>query len=249
MLNTKGTLVWGLLALIAGIALGYYSDHITAAGILTCAGFLFIIAGVVNLLLTMFVKEDKAEYRERVREAKKKGDATEVIRRRKTRGLGYGLNIIASLCAVAFGVVLLVLTDNFVGLIPMVFAILVFFAAIMQFYTLAVGIRPVALPGWLYLFPILMIIGSIMIFTLKPDMTTADGQILADKMTMIYTGVCLALYGVCSILTGAMLINRHSKQKKEEAVEAAKPAETTATDKPATTDDKDKTPAAIKPLE
>lgn len=248
MFTTKGAIVWGLIALAVGAVLIVCCHDITTAGIIEAAAILFICAGIVNGAMTMFVKEDKSAYLARKKADDKKGLPT--VRERKIRGLRFTLNIIASACAVAFGVVLLVMTPTFMGIVPVVLALLILFMSLMQFYTLAIGARPVMLPGWLYIFPALMLVGCIMVYMLETDPDIAEAQQLADQKTMIYTGASLLLYGMCSILTGIFMSRAHRKMRLEHDLEHEKgepAAHSAASDKTALPDKSDLSEQSDKP--
>jgi hypothetical protein len=82
----------------------------------------------------------------------------------------------------------------------------------MMFYTLAIGIRPVMLPGWLYAFPTLILIDAVYIYFQK----TPDD----DKLVMTLAGIAALLYGLCSIIVATHLAKiRRIDEELEESQE------------------------------
>lgn len=205
MTKVRTSLVAGLITLVAGFAMVFFRDSITSTGIVVTGGVLFIVAALFNALLTFMVKNP---------------DGT-----RRSGTVTFLLNMIASAAALSFGVCMLMLQDKFEPLIPVVFAVLVLFGALMLFYAIAIAARPILIPGWVYLFAVAMVVGAIMIFRLK---TPGD-----DALIMLYSGISLMVYGVASLIIGIVVsrdrrLSRHlghtTGQIKEEE-KAARQAE------------------------
>ena len=127
---------------------------------------------------------------------------------------------LTSAAAVILGVCMLIFQDTFIPLVPVMFGILVAFSALYQFYILAIGARPVLLPGWLYIIPIALVGGAVYIFLQRPD--------IHDPKIMLATGISLVVFGAGSLIEGILLGNEHRKTLKEKKASEAADAKASA---------------------
>jgi hypothetical protein len=194
---TKNPLLYaGLFILLIGAILIAWSDRIASSKIIFLGGVLFIIAGSLNLGLNL---------------RSKKTDATYGVDEKKST-LKRNLALIVSEATAVLGVVMIGFKDTFVPYIPFAFGLFALCGAIMMFYTLAIGIRPVMLPGWLYAFPTLILIDAVYIYFQK----TPDD----DKLVMTLAGIAALLYGLCSIIVATHLAKiRRIDEELEESQE------------------------------
>lgn len=188
----KNLIITALLVLAAGIILIITRASIRSEGVVTTGGILFIVAGLLDLLI---FESDR--------------------RKDGKRPLAAAFNWITSAGAVILGLCMLIFRPTFVELIPFMFGILVAFTALYQVYLLAYGARPVMLPGWLYIVPLLLAGGAVYLFTLKP-MTD-------DHIIMLTSGIALTLFGAASLIEGAMLGHYHRHPQTVPAKTAAEP--------------------------
>lgn len=172
--------------LAAGIALTLAYESIRSTGVVTTGGILFIMAGVLNVL----VFEG-----ERRRDNQRHGLLSSTFNR------------ITSAAAVILGACMLIFNGTFVPLVPVMFGILVGITALYQFYLLAIGTRPVMMPGWLYAVPIALSCGAVYIFMQSPD--------IDDSRIILATGISMAVFGLGELGEGIILGNEQRKALKE----------------------------------
>lgn len=183
----KTSLITAVLALIAGVTMIVCNRDITGKAITMGGGILFIAAGLINTTLTLTLKDASGQ--------------------RRTQGLSMVLAWVVNIASVAFGICVLAFEDTFVQLIPLIFGSLALLAALMLLYTLAIGIRPRILPAWLYILPLIMIVGGILIYRLH---TPAD-----DAMVMIYAGSTLSIFAVAVFFILGMLAYMRRSEARE----------------------------------
>ena len=183
MLKVKTSVITGIITLAAGIVLILCNKSITSGGIIVSGGLLFVMAGVFNALLTFYVKDDAGH--------------------RKSRAASFVFNLIASAAAIALGVCMLVLMDDFAPGIPLMFGILVLFGSLMQFYALAIGSRGLHLPGWFYAFPGVVATCAVAIYLMKSP--------AQDHLVMILTGVSLIVFGLGAMVMAFVASSRRKK--------------------------------------
>ena len=162
----------GILAAAVGALLIICNAAITKTGVIVTGGILFVGVGLINLIFF----------------GAGKGSA---------HGAARVLTLIANAAAIVLGLCMIVFRDVFSGLIPFIFGLFIAICAIWQFFTLAISVRPVQLPGWLYLFPVAILGGAVYIFL--TDNTTSEHVI------MLATGIAIATFGVSCIIEGSLL--------------------------------------------
>jgi len=186
--NMKGkTLsIVGILAAAIGALLIICNTAITKSGVIVTGGILFVGVGLANLIFF----------------GAGKGSA---------QGTARVLTLIANAAAIILGLCMIVFRDVFSNLIPFIFGLLIAICAIWQFFTLAISVRPVQLPGWLYLFPVAILGGSVYIFF--TDNTTSE------HIVMLATGIAIALFGISCIIEGSLL-GVHNRRRLHPAAPA-----------------------------
>ncbi len=194
MFKTSTSIIIGALAVLAGVVLIFCNNLIDSKMIVSTGGLMFIVAGVLNGLMTFFVKDASGN--------------------RRSKGAPFVFNIIASAAAVAFGICMLVLNEDFQKLIPIVFSVLILFGALMLFYFLGFGSRDLDPAKWLFAFPVLVLIGAIAVYLLKsPD---------DDSRIMIFTGLSIVFFGLGIGLTAANIAAHARKARRIAAAPSAK---------------------------
>lgn len=187
----------GIFAGIVAAVLILFCKNINVAGVTLACGILFMSVGVLNLLF--FSYASKAES-------------------------GRLLNLIANSSAVLLGICMLVFKKDFEPMVTFMLGLFVAVCALWQFFVLAIGARPFQLPAWLYLFPVLLIGGSVAIFMMR-------GQ--QDETTlMLTTGVSIAVMAVGCIFEGSALGYARRKREKETAAAATETEQASQADTP-----------------
>ena len=183
----------GVIADVVGAILIISHKSITTHGVVITVGIAFALIGVFNMLV---MGKDKAP-----------------------NGLVRVMVQIANIGAVALGVCLLVFASTFVPYVSLVFGVLVMLCSFWQFYLLAVGLRPLTLPAWQYLFPLVLLGGSIYILTL----TVGNDITRHDMVVVLSTGISIALLGVACMVEGASLgmVRRKLSNEQSAASDAA----------------------------
>lgn len=180
-----------LLILAIGVVLLLFHSNIDRASIVTVGGVLFILAGFFNILV----------FDRTARKKQKSGE------REHAGMVSTSMSWISSGAAVILGVCMLVFKSTFLPLVPVMFGILIAFAAFYQLYILAVGVRPVVLPAWLYFAPLLVAIGAAYLFFQKGD--------AEDVHIIVATSVSLIIFGIAGIIEGVMLGSENRLMRKE----------------------------------
>lgn len=174
------------LILAIGIVLLLANQAISPLGIVIVGGILFILAGIFNV-----ISYDGA---------RRKADSS---------SSGHGsvataFNWFTSAGAVILGLCMLIFQNTFIGLVGVMFGVLIAFMAFYQIYILAIGTRPVVLPSWLYITPVLLAGLAIFLFMQKPIDT--------DTRTTLVTAIALILFGAMGIVEGSLLGNANRKR-------------------------------------
>lgn len=188
----RNLLLISALVLAAGIILLIARNSIGSDAVVTVGGVLFILAAVFNIIAS-----DSGHRR--------KKDAPEESRGMISSAMGW----IASVAAIILGICMLVFKSTFTPLVPVMFGILVAFSAFYQLYILAIGVRPVVLPAWLYFAPLILAMGAAYLFFQE--------GLVDDLRIVLITAVSLIVFGVSGIIEGSMLGNENRLMKKEGA--------------------------------
>lgn len=171
----KSLMLTAILALVAGVLLIIFRNDIHSTGVVVTGGVLFIVAGLMNLLI----------FEHRGKKGKGNG------------ALSSTFSWLTCAASVILGLCMLIFQGTFAGLVPVMFGILILFAAVYQYFILAIGARPATLPGWLYILPTAMVGGAVYVF-LRPD--TAG-----DMPVVLTSGICFVVFGIAAIIEGSML--------------------------------------------
>lgn len=187
-MNKTKPILWSTLTLAAGILLIICNKLISASGIVTLAGLLFIVIGAVNLILYVTRKDE--------------------LGRRKTTGVALVFGWMVSLAAIILGICMLFFNDTFQQMIPFIFGLIIFLGALTQICLMLFVVRKAAgVAGWLWLFPLGMLILAAV------TATQTAGQ--TDPLIMILTGVAIIVFAV-SFITMAILVQHGHKHKAAE---------------------------------
>lgn len=175
-----------VMAIAIGTTLILTYRSIRSTGVVISGGILFILAGVINTFTSLGTRD--SDGRSRVSSW--------------TMALGW----ITSAAAVVLGLCMLIFQSTFIGLVPFIFGVLVAFGALYQFFLLGFGARPVTLPVWLFIAPVLLTAGSIYIFMQKAG---AD-----DSSIMLLTGISFAVFGAATLIEGIIIGSRNRSMRR-----------------------------------
>ena len=181
----KNLFVIGLLVLLAGIVLILLHSSISATGIVVTCGVLFIFAGVLNMAIYLYGKDSS-----------------------RRRGMfSAAFSWVSSAAAVILGLAMLIFEPTFAALVAFMFGVLIAFCALYQFFLLGYGVRPVPMPGWLYIIPTALAGAAIYLFVARDEALTGD-------QVMLVTGCSLAVFGLFMAIEGSIVgqYNRHARK-------------------------------------
>lgn len=205
----RSLILSAILILAAGLILILTYKTTKTDGIVMVGGVLFIVAGLLNIFTYLGERPSKKEIDEARREGREP---------RQRSSLSSVLAWTSSSAAVILGLSMLLFTPTFSTLVPFAFALLITFGAIYQFYLLAIGTRPLRLPAWLFIVPVLMLGAAIYVFMQKP------GDDNDEQLIMLISGIAFTLMSVTmfieSILIGSA--NREQLAKAHKAPGSAK---------------------------
>ena len=174
-MKASNTLLAGLIILAAGLVLIISHNNIGKKGIVTTIGILFLISGIINTVLYLSATGDDG--------------------RPRHRGASKFFGTIVSVASIFLGLSMLIFVSTFESIIPVLFALLLLFCALIQLYILAWGSRPVRMPDWTYAFPALIFIAAVVVFFAN----------LSEPVLMLVSGCGLTLFGIAGFIEAFLL--------------------------------------------
>ena len=200
-MKSTTSLLSGILILAVGVILIICRQQITGSGIVTVAGILFLLTGVINLVLYLTQKDPDG--------------------RKRTRGVAALFAWLVSIATIILGLCMLIFNSTFNSMIAFLFGLLVAFGALMLLYDIIFGIRRVMkTPVWTYLFPVAMAGLAAGIFPQK----TGGGE---DATVMLLTGISLIIFGVAGIVFGSLVASGNAAIRHKETDETKALADNT----------------------
>lgn len=194
----RNLILTGLVAALIGFALIFFRHELADGGVVTVAGIIFLVAGVLNTTVFLASRDKKGEAR--------------------MGAVGTAIGWVASAAAVVLGLAMLIFSKAFVAIVGFMFAVLLLFAALFQLFLLIFGSRPTKLSGLFYLLPAALVGAAIFIFLRKPDT-------VGEQTVMLVTGISLLVFGLFTILEGTLVGHTNHSIRKAARTAAAVPAE------------------------
>lgn len=192
----RNLILLSILIMAAGIVLLLINSSINSTRIVITGGILFICAGIFNILASGGSRDKN-----------KSGG-------RRGRGpVSAIMSWFSSAAALILGICMVVFQGTFAELVPVMFGILIAFAAFYQLYVLTIGVRPYTLPAWLYVAPAALAGAAVYLFFME---TKVD-----DKSIVLTTAIALILFGVFGIIEGSMLGNLRRKGEAQATTDTA----------------------------
>ncbi len=191
MLKTKKattTLLSGIIILAAGIIFVLCNNTITGKGIVTAAGILFLLSGIINTVLYLGAKNDDGKPRH--------------------SGASKIFGLIVSIAALLLGLSMFIFTSDFVNLIPMMFGILMIIGTIIQLYIIAIASRPVQMPLWSYIFPGIILLLSIVVLATN----------LSEPTLMTLAGLSFIIFGIAGFVEAYIIATERRRLDKMQDV-------------------------------
>lgn len=193
----KNLILVALAALAAGVAMIIFRQDLASYRVVVGCGILFILAGVANM--TVFLGSRDREGNARMGAA------------------GTAIGWVASAAAVVLGVVMVLFRTVFVSMVGYMFAILLLFGALFQFFLLLFGSKPAKLSSWFFLIPMALCGAAVYIFMQQPGR--------ADLAIMTVTGAGFAVFGLFTLAEAVAISasNRTARRATAAVTPAAKP--------------------------
>lgn len=200
----RNLILTAILAILAGLAMIIFNRSLSSNGLVTAGGIIFIAAGVINMMLFLGGRDKEGKARQGV----------------FANAFGWA----TSGAAIILGLAMLIFRDRFVELVSFMFGVIVAVAALYQIFVLCFGARPVVLPNWLFIAPIILACGAVYLFI--PTWSSSDPRILT------VTGAGLVLFGIATAIEGSMIGSaNHRKLKSGAQTAPAEPAKEVAPEK------------------
>ena len=198
------SLVAGIVIFAIGLILIIINKSITGHLIMIIAGALFLLTGIINIILFSTHR--------------KPGEET------PKSGYSIFMSWFMSIAAIILGLCMLIFTDSFNAMVPVIFAILIFFGAVILSLSMLVGVRKVLkVPGWTWIFPVAMV--ALGIVTLLQQAT------VNDPLIMIFTGAAMIIFGVGAAIVGILVDGaRKGIEKQTQQAKITEKTEKTDTD-------------------
>lgn len=193
----KSSILSSVLILALGVVMIIINKSLKASGVVMCGGILFLLASLFNVFNLM--SED---------------------RRLRVSMISQVFGWICSIAGIILGLCMLVFDATFIPLIPYIFGLLLALASVFHFFVLSISYRPVMFPGWMYLFPVVILAGGVWVFFMNAG--TSDPQM------MIVTGAGLNVFSV-AVFIEAGFLHVYNKAQRE----AASAPKTSAKERPA----------------
>lgn len=210
----RNLILTGLVAALIGLALIIFRLELADGGVVTVAGIIFLVAGVLNTTVFLASRDKKGEAR--------------------MGAVGTAIGWVASAAAVVLGLAMLIFSKAFVAIVGFMFAVLLLFAALFQLFLLTFGSRPTKLSALFYLLPAALVGAAIFIFLRKPD--TAG-----EQTVMLVTGISLLVFGIFTIIEGTLVGHtNHTIRKAARTAVAAPPQNASAAPAEEISDENDK---------
>ena len=112
----------------------------------------------------------------------------------RNKGDGGAVSVMASLGSLIIGVIMIVCPVPFETVFVYFLSAVLILGGIWHIWVLAVGMRPIVLPGWLYILPVLVVIAGIVILLTPVRETEATFTLIAGIALVCIAGNGLFIY-------------------------------------------------------
>lgn len=133
-----------------------------------------------------------------------------MVRKKEDEKINYSASsasIVASVGALALGVWMIVKPAFFVGLLAYIFAAILILYGIYHIIVIGFWAKPIIMPGWFYIIPVLMIIAGVVL--LCTNVRTLN------SVVVLITGIALVASAVNSMLETVSMTPRRMKQVEQ----------------------------------
>lgn len=173
-MKTKTALLVSLLIFVAGIVLSIIHTLDVFTGLIIATGIVFIIPGIINIATLSSAKQNDDDDEKKG----KHGSRFQVI-----------CGLISGVGSVIMGISMIGWNEMFIKFLPLIFGSILVFGGCFHICAMAMGFRPIRLPLWLYILPILLIaMGLSVIFINKAT--------LLPHHIVLMTGIGLIIFAI-----------------------------------------------------
>lgn len=194
-------LITNLLILAVGVIfLLLFSREGVMEWIVIVSGIMFVVAGVINgRVLAAESSKSKSDAPAESKEEAKSEPLNSSPAKSKQKGQGSPLmhRVLGWLCtaaAIVFGAMMIVVPDKFVSLLAYILSASLFVGGCYHIYKLGRGMRPVVMPFWTYVLPLMLVVGSVVMFIISLN------SIDSAHIILIISGVGLILFAVETLI-------------------------------------------------
>ena len=176
-MKVKSAFLLSLLILVVGVVLIFLHNFDVFTALIIGLGIVFIIPGIISIFNLSATKNVVSEDKKT-----KPNSRFQII-----------CGLISGVGSVIMGICMIGWSDMFVKFIPMIFGTILTLGGCFHLCAMAMAMRPIRIPIWLYILPIALIAMGISIIFI-------DKSILLDYHIILMTGIGLIVFSINSFI-------------------------------------------------
>ena len=176
-MKVKSAFLLSLLILVVGVVLIFLHNFDVFTALIIGLGIVFIIPGIISIFNLSATKNVVSENKKT-----KPNSRFQII-----------CGLISGVGSVIMGICMIGWSDMFVKFIPMIFGTILTLGGCFHLCAMAMAMRPIRVPFWLYILPIALIAMGISIIFI-------DKSILLDYHIILMTGIGLIVFSINSFI-------------------------------------------------
>ena len=176
-MKVKSAFLLSLLILVVGVVLIFLHNFDVFTALIIGLGIVFIIPGIISIFNLSATKNVVSEDKKT-----KQNSRFQII-----------CGLISGVGSVIMGICMIGWSDMFVKFIPMIFGTILTLGGCFHLCAMAMAMRPIRVPFWLYILPIALIAMGISIIFI-------DKSILLDYHIILMTGIGLIVFSINSFI-------------------------------------------------
>lgn len=176
-MKVKSAFLLSLLILVVGVVLIFLHNFDVFTALIIGLGIVFIIPGIISIFNLSATKNVVSEDKKT-----KPNSRFQII-----------CGLISGVGSVIMGICMIGWSDMFVKFIPMIFGTILTLGGCFHLCAMAMAMRPIRIPFWLYILPIALIAMGISIIFI-------DKSILLDYHIILMTGIGLIVFSINSFI-------------------------------------------------
>ena len=176
-MKVKSAFLLSLLILVVGVVLIFLHNFDVFTALIIGLGIVFIIPGIISIFNLSATKNVVSEDKKT-----KPNSRFQII-----------CGLISGVGSVIMGICMIGWSDMFVKFIPMIFGTILTLGGCFHLCAMAMAMRPIRIPIWLYILPIALIAMGISVIFI-------DKSILLDYHIILMTGIGLIVFSINSFI-------------------------------------------------